>query len=91
MSTSRERSLWIPWVILCAATLLSWWLDAAISGAWVGTAILVVALFKARVVLMHFMGVQRAPAAVRWCCEVWVLLACLVLLGTYWFAPFTAT
>ena len=80
-------SLLIPWILLTIGTLLSWWLDASIDSAWVGTAILLIAFFKARLVLMHFMRVGDASAVIRWCCEGWVVLACSSVVAVYWLAP----
>lgn len=76
----------LVWVVLVSATLLSWWLEASINGAWVGTAVLFVAFFKTRLVLLEFMHVRSAPAGLRWACESWVLIACSAVIATYWFA-----
>ncbi len=75
------------WIVLSFATLLSCSLDASFSGNGVGTAILVVAFFKARLVLMVFMEVSSAAPALRWTCEAWVLIACTAVVATYWVAP----
>jgi|GEM_PF-1039670 len=89
-------NLLLAWAILSVATVLSWWLDGAFisdavvatgQGRWVGTAILAIAFFKARLVLLQFMQVKAAPSAVRWCCEAWVVMACALLIGMYWLAP----
>lgn len=79
----------ITWAVLTLATALSWSLDVSTDGAWVGTALLLVAFFKARLVLMIFMEVRAAPAALRWCCEAWVIVACTAVITTYWLAPLT--
>ena len=80
-------SFLLTWCLLSLATFLSWWLDASYDGRWVGGAVLLVAFFKARLVLMVFMGVRTAPAAIQWSCEAWVVAACTVVLATYWLAP----
>ena len=77
----------LTWLILTLATLLSWWLDNAAAGNWIGTAVLLIAFFKARLVLMVFMEVRAAPAALRWCCEIWVIVACTAVIGAYWYTP----
>ncbi len=84
-------SFLIAWTVLVLATLLSWWLEAAADGDLVGTVVLLVALFKARIVLRVFMDIRAAPPPVRWLCEAWVLLACTALLGTYWLTPYFQT
>ena len=80
-------ALLIPWVILTIGTLLSWWLDDSVNGSWVGAAIVLIAFFKARLVLVYFMKVGEASDAIRWCCEAWVIVACGCVLAVYWFAP----
>ena len=78
----------LTWILLTAATALSWWLDATQDGRWVGAVVLLVAFFKARLVLMVFMGVRWASQSTRRSCEAWVVIACAAVLTTYWFAPF---
>ena len=78
----------LTWVLLTAATLLSWLLDVALDGRWVGAVVLIVAFFKARLVLMVFMGVRWATQSTRRSCEAWVIVACAAVLTTYWFSPF---
>lgn len=78
----------VSWTVLVLATLLSWWLEAMADGTLVGTAVLLVAFFKARMVLMVFMDIRAAPQSIRWVCETWVLLAYTALLATYWLTPY---
>ena len=78
----------LTWLLLTLATVLSWWLDATQDGRWVGAVVLLIAFFKARLVLMVFMGVRLASPTIRRSCEAWVVVACTVVLTTYWFAPF---
>ena len=78
----------ITWIVLSLLTLLSWGLDASLNSAWIGTAVLLVAFIKTRMVLMVFMEVRDAPPALRWACEAWVVIACAAVIATYWFAPF---
>ncbi len=78
----------LTWILLTLATVLSWWLDATQDGRWVGAAVLLVAFFKARLVLMVFMGVRWAAQTTRRSCETWVVVACAAVLTSYWFAPF---
>ena len=77
----------LTWLLLTLATVLSWWLDATQDGRWVGAVVLLIAFFKARLVLMVFMGVRWASGGVRRSCETWVVVACSVVLATYWLAP----
>ena len=77
----------LTWLLLTFATALSWWLDVTQDGRWVGAVVLLVAFFKARLVLMVFMGVRWAAPAIRRGCEIWVVGACTAVLATYWFVP----
>lgn len=83
------RLFLLTWLFLSLASLLSWWLDASMQGVWVGTAVLFVAFFKARMVLMVFMEVRDATPLLRWVCEAWLGIACTAVIATYWFAPFS--
>ncbi len=82
-----KLTLFMAWALLSLATLLSWALDASGTGNWIGTAVLVVAFFKARVVLLVFMEFNASTPALRWLCEAWVLAAGSVVIATYWLAP----
>ena len=48
------------------------------------TGLLVLAFFKVRLVIMHFMEVATAPLVLRLIFEAWLLIVCCVLLGIYW-------
>ena len=84
-----SMSFFLTWAILTLATQLSWWLDNTAVSNWIGTAVLLIAFVKARLVLMVFMEVGAAPAALRWCCEAWVIIACTAVIATYWYTPLT--
>ncbi len=49
--------------------------------------VLLVAFFKVRLVIMHFMEVGNAPVALRAVMEAWVILVCALLTGMYWLLP----
>ena len=80
-------SLRSAWALLSLATLLSWGMDASIPAAGVGTLVLLVAFWKARVVLLVFMELGESSPLLRRLCEAWVLLAASVVIATYWLAP----
>lgn len=71
----------LVWVVLMLATILSWWLGAdhglgpKASTSLLTVAILIVAFFKVRLVMLYFMEVRHAPASLRWLSEGWILLA----------------
>ncbi len=69
------------WLLLMAATSLSWILAAmSVSGhalttpAHGGVAMLLVVFFKVRLVVMYFMEARSAPAVLRWTAEAAVAL-----------------
>lgn len=77
----------LVWIILSAATAASWTLGntsvafADTSAlAWDTSLILLLALVKVRLVLMHFMEVRHAPSGLRLLCEAWLAgLGCLLI------------
>ncbi len=79
---SRES---LVWLVLMSITLCSWLL------AWnhgqllsnlrlEAVVILALAFIKARLVLMHFMEANHAPAQLRLPCETWIVLSAGVLI-----------
>lgn len=80
-------SLRSAWALLSLATLVSWGLDASGTAAGVGTLVLLVAFWKARLVLLVFMELADSKPVLRRLCEAWVLLAASVVIATYWLAP----
>lgn len=83
----------IAWVVLVMMTILSWWLSldltAGIDNAhrYTTTGIFLLAFFKVRLVIIHFMELGNAPLALRALFEAWVVIVCSVLVGMYWFLP----
>ena len=81
------------WVVLTLATILSWWLgtDHGFSGEnaaqYNSIALMVIAFFKVRLVIMHFMEIHNAPLVLRGAMEVWVFGVCATLIGLYLFLP----
>ena len=83
----------IAWVVLVALTILSWYLSldlkATIDNAhkYTTTGIFLLAFFKVRLVIIHFMELGHAPLALRGLFEAWVLVVCSLLIGMYWLLP----
>ena len=77
----------VIWALLVAFTLVSWWLGHGQEqlGSSVLTAlILLVAVIKARLVILNFMELRTAPLALRlvleaWCVGVYMMLVFLLL------------
>lgn len=79
------------WAVMLALTTLSWMLGTT-HGTGVGghrhasVVILVVALFKARLVGLHFMDLRRAPTVLRALFETWCAAVCVVTISLFLFA-----
>ncbi|MSQ68592.1 MAG: hypothetical protein EXR83_10425 [Gammaproteobacteria bacterium] len=82
-----QRVSWL-WAALMAATALSWafghGLGAGADLRWSGTAVLLIAFLKARVVFLDFMELRHAPAALRLAFECWTLTVAGTLVALYW-------
>jgi hypothetical protein len=76
------------WLLLVAATGLSWWLGGgsreAEGYAVVSTALVVVAFVKVRFVIRYFMEVRGAGLPLRLACDSWVVGVCAAVLILYW-------
>jgi apolipoprotein N-acyltransferase len=82
----------LVWLLLMAITLLSWLLqshqpfaEATVPAAIPvsGVAMLLLAFFKVRLVMMYFMEVKHAPLQLRTVCEAWVAIGCTSLIWLY--------
>ncbi|CAA0101496.1 cytochrome C oxidase subunit IV family protein [Zhongshania aliphaticivorans] len=74
------------WLLLMGLSLSSWILSMQSSRAtgFVSIAIiLVISLFKARLVLRNFMDVAEAPAWLRYSVDAWVLTVFIGLLAFF--------
>ena len=75
----------LVWLILVGVTVLAWEaghgmvddLDLA------RAAVIGVAFFKVRYVILDFMEIRHAPVAMRMVGELWTVLVCAVLIGLY--------
>ncbi len=87
--TTRFGGLHTIWLILMVATCATtWWLSKDSVSAQVGTmAIVLIAAFKIRLVLLHFMELRHAPTPWRLIFEAWVLIATAAILGFYLQTP----
>lgn len=75
-------------LVLVLLTLTSWYLGLEQSHAqqvsqWSGIAMLLLAFFKVRLVIQHFMEVREAPLMLRLACEGWVVVAASVTIAAY--------
>ncbi|WP_406003271.1 cytochrome C oxidase subunit IV family protein [Streptomyces sp. NBC_00829] len=81
----------VVWAVLVALTTLSWMLGTTHGFGTGGhrpasVVILVFALFKARLVGLHFMDLRRAPTVLRALFEAWCAAVCAATIGLFLFA-----
>ncbi len=80
------------WLMLIAATALSWWLgmgpleDVAETRHLATTGMMLIAFIKTHLVLQYFMEVRTAPWILKRICELWGIVACTGVLLFYWLA-----
>lgn len=70
------------WALLALATVLTWYMggNAALN---IPALMLLIAFFKTRLVIMHFMEVNHAPMALRLAGEAWGIVCCTALIVLY--------
>jgi hypothetical protein len=92
MNALVQNSATLVWVVLMLATGVSWWLgtqpesSGASASRQATLVMMVVAFFKVRLVIMHFMEVREAPLPLQLLCEGWVIITCSAMLGLYLWA-----
>lgn len=89
MKTLIHTPVTYVWLILAVLTALSWVLadgiapDPNAAHQWVTVALMILAFFKVRLVIMHFMEIATAPIPLRLVFEAWVVVVCAGILGLY--------
>lgn len=79
----------LVWLALLLLTALSWFITSDdhglryLSQSAITAILLGVAMFKARLVILHFMEIGEAPVALRLVFEAWVLLVYGALMAIY--------
>jgi heme/copper-type cytochrome/quinol oxidase subunit 4 len=89
MGALLRRPVSVVWMILMVLTCASTWMLSkdAFSPAVSTVGIFLIAAFKVRLIMLHFMELRGAPTAVRAVFEAWVLVATAVILGIYFATP----
>lgn len=65
----------VVWLVLLALTVLSYeFVDGLHEWKYLSAAVLVIAMFKIRLVVMHFMEIKHAPFPLRAVLEAWMLV-----------------
>ena len=75
----------IVWVALMLATCASTWLLSknSVTPEVATVAIMLIAAVKVRLVMRHFMEVRRAPPALRFVCDGWLLAVTALIVTVY--------
>lgn len=78
-----RQAIWV-WLFLVVASLFTAWVadDGVVFGTWT-VVVLLVALVKARAVILYYMEVRCAPWQLRLAFEAWAWGVTIVI-GTFW-------
>jgi hypothetical protein len=78
------------WLVLCAVTIVSWWLGRTadhhghfVASRAVTLGVLAIGLFKCRLILQNFMEVRRAPRWLRLFTDFWLVAFWGTVLAIY--------
>jgi hypothetical protein len=84
-----EKRLLVVWLALSAITIASLSVraldgqDALSANAVITFSVIAVALIKVRIIFREFMEVRHAPVLLCRLTDIWLLIAAVTLLGTY--------
>jgi heme/copper-type cytochrome/quinol oxidase subunit 4 len=80
-----RKPVTIVWAALMLATCASTWLLAknSVTPAVATAAIMLIAAVKVRLVIRYFMEVRRAPLALRFICDGWLLAVTALIVTVY--------
>ena len=80
-----RKPVTIVWAALMLATITSTWLlsNNSVTPEVATVAIMLIAAVKLRLVIRHFMEVRRAPLALRFICDGWLLAVTALILTVY--------
>ena len=75
----------IVWAALMLATYATTWLlsNNSVTPEVATVTMMLIAAFKVRLVMRHFMEVRRAPLALRFVCDGWLLAVTALILTVY--------
>lgn len=85
MTHLTPRAAVLVWLFLVGATLGSAWLAEhhAFAGHLTGLFVMLVAFFKGRMIMMHFMEMRGAPSSWRLAFDIWGVAATAVIVGLW--------
>jgi Prokaryotic Cytochrome C oxidase subunit IV len=75
----------IVWAALMLGTITSTWLlsNNSVTPEVATVAVMLIASVKVRFVIRHFMEVRRAPLALQFVCDGWLLAVTVLILTVY--------
>lgn len=88
MNLSVIRAGVLAWLVLAVLTGVTWWVgvgqaDVSRHPRADTVALFLLAFFKARLVILHFMELRHAPLGLRALGEAWVVVTCACVVLTY--------
>jgi heme/copper-type cytochrome/quinol oxidase subunit 4 len=85
MAGLLRKPVSVVWIVLMALTCASTWglSKDAFSPVVATVGIFLIAAFKVRLVMLHFMELRHAPVPLRIAFEAWIVVATGVILGFY--------
>lgn len=74
------------WLLLFAATMLSWG-SSYVGGEYhsIAALVIIIAFIKVRFIGLDFMELRYAPVPLRLIFEVWLVTICCAILGVDWY------
>lgn len=85
MARLLVRPAVLTWLFLVCATLATFWLaeSHSLTVQWAVSIVMLIALLKARMIVLHYMAMKHAPRAWRIAFELWAGIVPLWILG-FW-------
>ena len=86
MLASFKNAITLAWMVLFVATAISWYLgqdSTQVTSLAAGIAILSLAFFKVRLILLYFMELRFAPQPWRGIFELWVVAVWAAVIYLY--------
>lgn len=82
---NSSRKLTVIWLVLVCATIAGWALaENHGAGRWTVASVMLFALFKARLVFLHFMELKVAPLGWRLIFEAWIAACVAMIVVMHW-------
>lgn len=92
MLTLVKSRITVIWLLLVAATVLSW--ESVEGLRWVhdlrlaGVIVMAIAFLKTRFVMLDFMELRHAPLPIRLFAEAWWVFVGLIVIAAFWTGVF---